>query len=210
MDIIKKIESNEELDQICFYPFLVSRVDLLDFDYKIAYVINSNLFTSLRNSIKNNVPLDQLIVFPEDVINDREIQYLTQLYSEMKFYPFSRKEFYAAFLSNLIPSLADFVYNHLKSTNRIIPIGSGQHKGFVINAKSFKDESLPAFPVYSYSFDDLIEQNQNLLQSLSHYAQESSFYEDAIRFRDQHIQDLYAQIDALQNQINSLYQTTWR
>jgi hypothetical protein len=137
MSIIKTIESTEQLDQVAYLPFISSRVDLLDFNSKIAYVIHNNLFSVIRKSVKNNISLDELVVFNEDLLSNKDVQYIVQLYSEAKFYPFSRKEFYASFFSNLIPSLADSVYNHLKATNRIVPIGSGQHKGFIINPSSF-------------------------------------------------------------------------
>jgi hypothetical protein len=210
MSIIKTIESTEQLDQVAYLPFISSRVDLLDFNSKIAYVIHNNLFSVIRKSIKNNIPLDELVVFNEDLLSNKDVQYIVQLYSEAKFYPFSRKEFYASFFSNLIPSLADSVYNHLKATNRIVPIGSGQHKGFIVNPSSFSTDVLPDFSSDVISFSDILDESKSSLEKLFYYYEESVFYEEAIKIRDAHIQSLYEQIANLQNQISSAYQTTWR
>jgi hypothetical protein len=210
MSIIKTIESTEQLDQVAYLPFISSRVDLLDFNSKIAYVIHNNLFSVIRKSIKNNIPLDELVVFNEDLLSNKDVQYIVQLYSEAKFYPFSRKEFYASFFSNLIPSLADSVYNHLKATNRIVPIGSGQHKGFIVNPSSFSTDVLPDFSSDVTSFSDILDESKSSLEKLFYYYEESVFYEEAIKIRDAHIQSLYEQIANLQNQISSAYQTTWR
>lgn len=210
MTIIKSIESTDQLDEIAYLPFLSTRADLLDFTPKVAYVITSKLFSTLKKSIKNNIPLEELIVFTDDILQSKDIQYMVDLYSNSKFYPFSRLEFYNSYLSNLIPSLADSVYNHLKSTNRILPVGIGNHKGFIITPATFVNDSLPDFSSDMISFSDYLTESKSSLEKLLYYYEESVFYENAIAIRDSHIQDLYQEIHNLQTQINSAYQTTWR
>jgi hypothetical protein len=209
MNIIKNFDSIEEINSVIYNPFTVSRVDVLTIDSKIAYVIQNDLFTNLRKSIKNNIPLSDLIAFNDEVLNSESIQYLVQAYAEKQIYPFSRKEFYSTFLSNVVPSLADVLYDHMKLTNRIKPIGSGQHKGYIITPIEYTDNETIATPIRPDA-KQLCENIIDSVQALATYITEASFYEDKIAQRDEFINSLYEEITNLHSQINSAYQTTWR
>ena len=197
------------MNHLIYDQFTTERVDLLTVDNKIAYIISNDLYPNLRKSIKNFVPVNEVIVFNDEVLSSPAIQSVIQAYDGKKLFPFSRKEFYSSFLSSLPPSLADTVYHHLKITGRILPIGGGQHKAFIITPIKLKEEESLIAP-HKVDPNQVCESITSALSLLSEYINDSSFYEEKIAQRDSYIESLYSHIETLQSQINSAYQTTWR
>lgn len=209
MTIITNIESVEELNYIAYFPFMLERNDLLKFDTKISYVFNNDLYSVLRTSIKNNIPLEQLIVFNSENLSTPEIISTLDANVEKFLFPFSKKKFYQTFLSNIIPTLADSVYNLLKSTNRINPIGSGLHKAYIIDCKPF--ETIPVFEdLTSIDPKSVSSALISSVTSLTDYINNAAFYEEQISQRDKIIEQLLIENQQIRQQIYSAYQTTWR
>lgn len=208
MTIIKNIESTEELNAVAYDPFIVERNDLVKFDTKISYVFNNNLFNLLRDSIKGNIPLDQLIIFNEENLSTSDVIFTLNTNADKYLFPFSKKIFYQTFLSDIVPTLADSIYDLLKATQRIIPIGNGQHKAYIIAPKSF--DSIPNFEDVSVDFTSVSSNLSTSIASITEHLQTISFFEEKIAQRDHIIKQLLLEIEDMKKQVYSAYQTTWR
>lgn len=208
MTIIKNIESVQELNEVAYIPFTVERDDLLKFDTKISYVYNNGLFNLLRQSLKSNISLDELIVFNEENLSTPDVINTLNFNSDNYLFPFSKKIFYSCFLSNVIPTLADSIYEMLKATQRIIPIGAGLHKAFVISPKPF--EFMPTFEDVSVDSRALSANLISSVTSLTSYLDNAEFFEEQIAQRDRIIEQLLLEIEQIKQQVYSAYQTTWR
>lgn len=209
MNIIKTIDSLDDLNFVAYQPFITDRVDFFEITPKIAYVILNDLHSDLRKSLKSNIPIEELVIFTDESLSSSSVLNAVSQYSGKKLYPFSRKHFYETFFSNVLPSLADSVYTMLKNTHRITPIGGGQHKAFIINPSPMTEADMlvPSQPI---NLTQLCSDLSNSLNLLNDYIAEASFYEEKIAQRDQFIQSLYTEISNLHSQINTAYQTTWR
>jgi len=210
MTIIKNIESVEELNEIAYFPFIEERKELVKFDARIAYIVNKGLYSPLRNAIKNNIPLEQLVIFDEVVfstLNDLVVPTLNNNLGKTLF-PFSKKVFYNTFFSETIPTLSDSLYNLLKVTQRITPIGSGLHKAYIIDAKPF--DSIPTLEEVSINPESVSSTLTSAVSSLTSYIDNAAFYEEKIIQRDKIIQQLLIEIEEIKKQVYSAYQTTWR
>lgn len=208
MNIITNIESVEELNEVAYTPFTLQRNDLIKFTTQIAYVVNNKMYAPLRSSIKDNIPLEQLIVFNEENLSTSEVVSTLNANAEDYLFPFSRKVFYKTFLSEVVPTLADSIYELLKSTNRIIPLGSGLHKGYIIKHKPF--DSMPTFETVTIDPESISNNLITSITSLTSYINDAAFFEEKIAQRDSIIQQLLIQLEQTQKQVYSAYQTTWR
>jgi hypothetical protein len=208
MTIIKNIDSVEDLNQIAYTPFTEERSDLLKFDAYVAFLFSKNDFSFMKNSINNQVPLQESNIFTEQDLQSPATLSTLSVYSDKLLFPFSRKVFYQRFLSNIIPNLADAIYENMKLTGRIVPIGSGLHKAFVINPQEYLE--IPVFNIAVIDPKEVISNLNTSLTSINEYISTSSFYEEQISQRDAIIQQLILEIEQIKSQVMSAYQTTWR
>lgn len=208
MSILKNINTLEELNDVAFQPFIQERTDLLKFDTRLAFLVSNNLFPLIRSAIKNEVSISECYNFTEeDLISPNTLNSLSA-YQDKVLFPFPRKDFYNTFLSNIIPDLADSIYENMKLTGRILPIGGGSHKGYILTPKEYTE--IPTFNTFNIDPKATIDTINTSIDSLNQYINNASFYEHQIAHRDEIIKKLLIEIEQIKSQVMSAYQTTWR
>lgn len=216
--IMNTISDLETLNTISCSQFTDSEnIKVIPFDALCAYVINNNLYASLRTHLesgltyeeyKNSDSVSSFNLEDLDVIATLEL-YSPQNSSSVFLFPYSKKEFIINFLSNLTPTLSDFLYELMKSTGRLIQIGGGAGKAIVIKPSPMNESHLASIPVYN-SPEQIIESIISSAQTLKEVLADKDYYLNIISEKDQIIEKLSQEIVSLNNKIYSVYQTTWR
>lgn len=219
--IIFSIESLEELNNNAYYNFnpdLNSK--LIPFDAVCAYVIDHNQFQPLRTVLNSGSSyvdyVHTLISLSSDVISSCIATYDLHCpnpnatsYAPVYFYPYSSKDFLPDFFPNVLPTLRNALFELLKSTGRIIQVGGGSGKGFVIKPQLMNEAHMTSLPPYINPAIS-IQSMSFLIDSLSTYVIDNQFLYQMMEEKDNQIHFLMNQIAELNNKINSAYQTTWR
>ena len=204
MNIIKNIETVEQLNELLYTPFILGRNDLLKFNAVISYVYNNGLYKELRDSIKTNIFLS----IPEADLSSEDVINTFNNYADRYLFPFNKKVFYKTFLADIVPSLADSIYKILIETHRIMPIGTGLHKAFIVSPHAF--ESLPIIEHITIDNTSLSSILTSTAASLDLYMTNVVFYEEKIIQRDNLIKQLSLELEESRQQVYFVYQTTWR
>lgn len=217
--MITQITNLDELNSLLYTRLINPHPLKLDFDLRAAFVINNSLYSNLRSSLLNGSTYEQFI----DSTTFTSAEDLPSLLSTCElygwsntspsntifFYPYSSKNFYSDFYSDLTPSLYSSVMSLLKSTGRISQIGTGYGKAFIIKPQLMGDIHFQSLPT-PVDPNNIIQSIQTISNSLSSYVEDTNYLLSIIEQKDQTIQYLQNQIDLLNKKINSVYQTTWR
>jgi len=220
--IVDRINDLEHLNALAYNVFLDDqRNDLIPYDTYCAYVIKTNSYTALRNSISSGVnfssykeQLHQQEPNLSTLLLNNDVLSLLELYNpsgsdSIYFYPFNKNTFIQSFFPSVVPTLSSHIFDLLKSTGRIIQIGSGLGKSFIINPSLLTQSHFDSMPV-APSVSDIVSLINNSLSDLTSIVSDKQFYLDQIAKRDQIIDQLNQEIAALNNKIGFAYQTTWR
>jgi hypothetical protein len=213
------IESLEQLNNIAYYNFNPDlNTKLIPFDAASAYVIDHNQFAALRTVLNSGSSyadyVHTLNGLSSDAINSCIATY--DLYcpnsdsaAPVYFYPYSSKDFFPDFFPTVLPTLRNALFELLKSTGRIIQIGGGSGKAFVVKPQLMTEAHMTSLPAY---VDPTVSINSMsfLVNSLSTYVNDNQFLYQMLEEKDNQIHFLMNQITELNNKITSAYQTTWR
>ena len=95
------------------------------------------------------------------------------------------------------------------TTGRIIQIGTGQGKAFVIKPNHFTDVHYSSLPIVKDP-EELISSIQSSVSLISEYTNNINWLIEVIEDKNEIISEMQEQINELNNRIYSMYQTTWR
>ena len=219
--IIFSIDSLEELNNAVYYNFNPDlNTKLIPFDAASAYIIDNNQFQALRIVLNSGSSysdyLHTLSALSSHAITNCIATYDlycpnpdSTSYAPVYFYPYSSKEFFPDFFPNVLPTLRNALFELLKSTGRIIQIGGGSGKGFVIKPQLMTEAHMTSIPPYVNPTVS-IQSMSFLVDSLSTYVNDNQFLYQMMQEKDNQIHFLMNTIAELNNKINSAYQTTWR
>lgn len=220
--IILSFDSLEALNQYAFHR-LVENVDgsnssIISFDMHAAYVVKNDLYQSLRNHIESGLSYSD---FKDSISSDNidpstnlDVVSTFELYSpvgssNVYLFPYSRKDFISTYFSDLIPTLANPLFDLMKSTGRITQIGGGSGKALVLRLSEMNQshyESLPS----SVDPEILLSNLESTISTLRNNLLDKDYYISEINKRDKIIQILNQEIESLNNRVLHAYQTTWR
>jgi hypothetical protein len=123
-------------------------------------------------------------------------------------YPFSKKQFAKQFFSDCLPSLFNHVFSYMKSTTRIVQIGTGQGKALVFYPVLFTQDDFHHLNPIQY---------QSVIEAMVHVAALVNNQQADITYLLQENlalksinSELIAEIDNIQNTRVQDYLTTWR
>lgn len=218
---IVSISSLEELNEITYNSF-INNESLVQFNHFSAYIISAELITQFRNAVLNGGTLGSFIathsqesnVSLDEMNNSSESVAVYDLYTsgfsnQAYFIPFSKKDFISSYFSNMTPQLADSVFNLMKTTGRLIQIGAGGGKAFVLKPIQFTETHFQSLPVFKTT-EQLLDIAQEAIDSLKSQVKDADYYLQKLAEKDEIIDQLNQQILELNNRINQAYQTTWR
>ena len=109
----------------------------------------------------------------------------------------------------MTPQLSEVVFDLMKSTGRLVQIGSGGGKAFVLKPIQFNQTHFESLPVFSTP-EQLLDIAQGAIESLKLQIKDVDYYVEKIVEKDEIIAQLTQHIVELNNKINQVYQTTWR
>lgn len=218
---ITSFSSLEELNTHCYNRFIEDE-SMFQFNHFTAYIISEDLITQFRNYLLNSRTLSEFITdhcqnlgidsstIPSisSTVTTYDL-YTAGFNSSVYFIPFSKKDLISAYFSHLTPQLAELVFDLMKSTGRLIQIGGGGGKAFILKTIEFNQshyESLPTFHTPEESINIL----QDALDSLKVHLKNDEYYHAVITQKDEEISRLNQHILELNNKITQVYQTTWR
>lgn len=215
--LILSIDNLQTLNQIAFESFSLPNSRMIPFDNACAYVIYNKDFKNFRQFVNNNqTTYDYVASLPvgkydlnADVLSTYEVYSSSNSDQLVYFYPFGKLDFMRDYFANVLPTLANAIFDLMKSTGRIVQIGSGNGKAIVVTPSVFAEIHLSALPVVSnpkQSFEDI----STALASVSSYVQNFDYLIEMISHRDQVIDSLRDQVKQLNDKVYSMYQTTWR
>jgi hypothetical protein len=123
-------------------------------------------------------------------------------------YPFSKKQFAKQFFSDCLPSLFNHVFSYMKSTTRIIQIGTGQGKALIFYPSMFTEDDFQFLKPIQYqsvieAMVDVTALVNNQQADITYLLQENL----ALKSINS---ELLAEIDSMQNTRVQDYLTTWR
>jgi hypothetical protein len=215
------ISSLEELNQISYQNFIDSD-SMIEFNYYTSYILNNNLITQFRTALNDNSTLFTYInllcettgITTEQILSNQEAINTFDLHASgftgtMYFVPFSKKDFISSYFSDLTPQLSDVIFDLMKSTGRLIQIGSGGGKAFVIKPIQFNESHFQSIPAFSTP-EQLLDSAEDIISSLRLQMKNSEYYVQRIAEKDEIITNLTNQIVELNQKIHQVYQTTWR
>ena len=218
---ISSISSLEELNKITYHNF-VENDSLTKFNNITAYLIHYGFITKFRNALLAGQNLGQFVtslcdelglnsyemtISPESV-STYEL-YTAGFTQDCYFIPFSKKDFISSYFSNMTPQLSEVVFDLMKSTGRLVQIGSGGGKAFVLKPIQFNQTHFESLPVFSTP-EQLLDIAQGAIESLKLQIKDVDYYVEKIAEKDEIIAQLTQHIVELNNKINQVYQTTWR
>jgi hypothetical protein len=218
---ITNISSLEELNKICYDDF-VNENSLTKFNHFTAYIINKSIIPQFKTALSQGQSLGQFVVNLSDQTGVATHEMTTsaesiatyELYTsgftgEAYFIPLSRKDFIASYFSDVAPQLSDSIFDLMKSTGRLIQIGSGGGKAFVLKPTQFTEVHLQSLPV-SKTTEELLDAAQDIVDLLKLQLKDNNYYVQKLAEKDEIISNLQNHISELNNKINQVYQTTWR
>lgn len=217
--MITQIDSLDLLNSIAHERLVSDHPFKLSFDLRAAYVINNSSYSTLRSSLINGLTYSQYI----DSTSFYSIEDISSLLSTSElygwndntpinsifFYPFSLKNFYSDFYSDLTPSLYSALLTLLKTTGRIVQIGTGYGKSLIIKPQIMSDVHLQTLPS-AVDPSKMIQSIQSVATSLSTYIEDNNYLLSVIEEKNNTINYLNNQIEELNKRLNLVYQTTWR
>lgn len=218
--IINTLDDLSQVNQVCYQQFIDldpnknydSSFNFIPFDYAAANIVVTGNYASLKNC--SSTYRDWFTSQPQ-VIYTSEIARIIDLYSQYSddspiyLYPSSKKDFLETYFSNLTPTLSSYLFDLMKSTGRIIQIGAGQGKAFIIKPSLFTEFHLSSNPS-TKTPSQVISSITEDLALLSSSLVDIDYYIEQINKRDEIIDSLNKHIETLHSQVNHAYQTTWR
>jgi len=219
--IFSSISSLEELNKITYDDF-VNNESLVQFSYFTSYIIKADLISQFRNALAAGESLgsyitaysEQSAVSLNEITSSAETLSVYDLYTSgytgsCYFIPYSKKDFISLYFSNMTPQLSESVFNLMKSNGRLIQIGAGAGKAFVLKPIQFTETHFQSLPVFKTS-EQLLETAQGVIDSLRSQIKDADYYVQKIAEKDEIIDQLNQHILELNKKINQVYQTTWR
>jgi hypothetical protein len=218
--IINTLNDLDQVNQICYQQFLDldpnknydSSFNFIPFDFIASNIVATGNYNSLKNCTDT---YREWFTAQPQVIFTSEIARIIDLYSQYSddspvyLYPSSKKEFIETYFANIIPTLSSYLFDLMKSTGRLIQIGAGQGKAFIIKPSLFTEFHFSSAPSGKLS-SEIISSITNDLSLLSSSLIDIDYYIEQINKKDEIINSLNNYIESLNSQINHVYQTTWR
>lgn len=218
---ITSFSSLEELNTHCYNRFIEDE-SMLQFNHYTAHIISEDLITNFRNYLLNSRTLAEFISdYCEQNSTDSSVIISTpntvttyDLYTagfsgSVYFVPFSKKDLISAYFAHLTPQLAESVFDLMKSTGRLIQIGGGGGKAFILKPIEFTQSHYDSLPVF-HTPEQSITILQGALDSLKVHLKNDDYYHTIIAQKEEEIARLNEHILELNKRITQVYQTTWR
>ena len=218
---ISSISSLEDLNAITYDNF-VENDSLTKFNNITAYFIHHGLIAKFRNGLLAGQNLGQFVTSycDESGVNSYEMTtspesvstyelYTAGFTQDCYFIPFSKKDFISSYFSDITPQLSEVIFDLMKSTGRLVQIGSGGGKAFILKPIQFNQTHFESLPVFNTP-EQLINVAQEAIESLKLQIKDVDYYVQKIAEKDEIISQLNQHILELNNRINQVYQTTWR
>ena len=147
--IINNILDLSTANQLIIEPLLKNEQTLLPLDqFTHACIINERI-DFLRTTTEATRTYDEYIaeyINQTGILDNDCSTYGITAFPEVSqvVYPFSKNQFFKAFYPNIIPSVINAYFSYMKTTSRIIQIGSGVGKCLLIKPVYFTEEDLAA------------------------------------------------------------------
>lgn len=213
--IINNIKDVNAANEIIIKPLLSNSNLILPFDQFTHAAIVNDRIDFLRTTTEHQKTYDEYVadyIELHGILDNDYSNWGITLFPDtaQRVYPFSKTHLFKTLYSNVLPSVINLYFNYMKSTQRIIQLGSGVGKCLLIKPVLFTEEDFTTISSMDVPYSSM---TQLLIQATDHLAKQEvdiKFLLEKLDSSTDFINFLSNKISVLESQIINTTTHTWR